>query len=158
MAKQRRDRRTFTEQFKKDLVQQIENGARVSDLAKTHGIQPSQISLWKRKITGKPGKRGRKPGSTNRATVASGSDASTPMGTTTESTAGTAKKATRKRAGRKRGSSKKSSAASAPSAAAPRTTSRASSSGSSNQADVERMIGRLVLENQRLRDQLEGGD
>ena len=156
MAKQRRDRRTFTEQFKKDLVQQIENGARVSDLAKEHGIQPSQISLWKRKIPGKPGKRGRKPGSTNRATAASGSGASTP--TTTESTAGTAKKATRKRAGRKRGSSKKSSAASAPSAAAPRTTSRASSSGSSNQADVERMIGRLVLENQRLRDQLEGGD
>ena len=150
MAKQRRDRRTFTEQFKKDLVQQIENGARVSDLAKEHGIQPSQISLWKRKITGKPGKRGRKPGSTNRATAASGSDASTPMGTT-------AKKSTRKRASRKR-SSKKSSAASAPSAAAPKTTSRASSSGSSSQADIERMIGRLVLENQRLRDRLEGGD
>lgn len=155
MAKQRRDRRTFSEQFKKDLVQQIENGARVSDLAKEHGIQPSQISLWKRKITGKPGKRGRKPGSTNRATAAPASDAATPMGSPSESTTGTTTKSTRKRASRKRGSSRKSSGASA---AAPKTTSRASSSGSGSQADVERMIGRLVLENQRLRDQLEGGD
>ena len=134
MAKQRRDRRTFTEEFKKDLVQQIENGARVSDLAKEHNIQPSQISLWKRKVTGKPGRRGRKPGSTNRATTTSGAESAS------------ATTGTRKRASRKRGGARKSSgAASSAASSAPKAAPRAASGSNSSQADVERMIGRLVL-------------
>ncbi len=71
MAKKRRERRTFTEEFKKDIVDQVLAGARVTDLAEEHNIQASQISMWKRKITGKPGKRGRKPGSKNRQGAAS---------------------------------------------------------------------------------------
>lgn len=63
--KQRRDRRTFTDEFKKDVVKRAQSGERVTDLAEKFDIQASQISMWKRQITGKPGRRGRRPGSTN---------------------------------------------------------------------------------------------
>lgn len=137
MAKKRRERRTFSEEFKKELVQKIENGERVSDLAKEHNIQPSQISMWKRKITGKPGKRGRKPGSKNRTTAASSSKK---RGRSATKSSGSGSSA---------GSAARSSASSSPAAPS------VSSSKGGNQADVERMIGRLVLENQRLRDELD---
>ena len=68
--KQRRDRRTFTEEFKQDVVNRAVNGERVTDLAEKFDIQASQISMWKRQITGKPGKRGRKPGKAKAAAAA----------------------------------------------------------------------------------------
>lgn len=68
--KQRRDRRTFTDEFKKDVVKRAQSGERVTDLAEKFDIQASQISMWKRQITGKPGRRGRRPGSANAATAA----------------------------------------------------------------------------------------
>ncbi len=69
MAK--RQRRSFSDKFKRDLIAQITGGARVTDLAKKHKIQASQISMWKRKYgAGKasaPAKRGRPAGSTKKA-------------------------------------------------------------------------------------------
>ena len=46
MAK--RQRRSFSDKFKRDLIAQITGGARVTDLAKKHKIQASQISMWKK--------------------------------------------------------------------------------------------------------------
>lgn len=76
MAK-RRERRSFSDKFKRDLIAQIEDGtARVTDLAKKHKIQASQISMWKSKYGSGSSKasggkkRGRPAGSTNRTAAA----------------------------------------------------------------------------------------
>lgn len=122
MAKKRRERRTFTEKFKKEIVDRVVAGERVTDLAEKYNIQASQISMWKRKITGKPGKRGRKPGSKNRpGTAAPGAAAP---------------------------------ATSTPSAAAPRAAASSAPTVSKNDAyikELEDTVGRLTIENLRLR-------
>lgn len=52
MAKKRRARRTFDEAFKQQLLDEIAGGKKLIDVAKEHGLQPSQISLWKKSLGG----------------------------------------------------------------------------------------------------------
>ena len=123
MAKKRRERRTFTEEFKKEIVDKVMAGERVTDLAEKHNIQASQISMWKRKITGKPGKRGRKPGSKNtstRSAAASGQKKAAPKAAASGSSSSEAK--------------------------APGVTKK-----DAYIQELEEMVGRLTIENLRLR-------
>ncbi len=75
MAKKRRPRRTFDEDFKKQLLDEIAGGRKLIDVAKEQGLQPSQISLWK-KTLGSSSKKKRKAGAAKKAT--STAAASTP--------------------------------------------------------------------------------
>lgn len=52
MAKKKRDRRLFTDEFKQQLIAEIDGGKKLIDVAKEHGLQPSQLSLWKKKYGG----------------------------------------------------------------------------------------------------------
>lgn len=67
MAKKRRPRRTFDEDFKKQLLDEIAGGRKLIDVAKEQGLQPSQISLWK-KTLGSSSKKKRKVGTAKKAT------------------------------------------------------------------------------------------
>lgn len=48
MAK--RERRAFTEEFKNQIMGEIQGGRKLIEVAAEHKIQPSQISQWKRKM------------------------------------------------------------------------------------------------------------
>lgn len=66
MAKKRRARRTFDEAFKQQLLDEIAGGKKLIDVAKEHGLQPSQISLWKKSLGGGT-KKAKKAASSKRA-------------------------------------------------------------------------------------------
>lgn len=123
MAKQKRDRRSFTEEFKQQLLAEIEGGKKLIDVAKEHGLQPSQLSLWRKKGGG--GRAAKKAAKAVRAT---------------------APKAAAKRTA-------PAAAEAAPTPAPARTATVASVD--TGIADLERMIGQLVIENDRLRRELE---
>lgn len=136
MAKQKRDRRSFTEEFKQQLLAEIEGGRKLIDVAKENGLQPSQLSLWRKKQGG-----GR---SAKKAAKAARPDAP---------------KAAAKR-------SASPAAASAPAEAAPSSSAPASTpapapraeNGSQKEAgigELEHMIVKLVIENDRLRREIE---
>lgn len=135
MAKQKRDRRSFTEEFKQQLLAEIEGGRKLIDVAKENGLQPSQLSLWRKKQGG-----GR---SAKKAAKAARPDAP---------------KAAAKR-------SASPAAASAPAEAAPSSApaptpapaprAENGSQETTGIAELERMIGKLVIENDRLRRELE---
>ena len=67
MAKKRRPRRTFDEDFKQQLLDEIAGGKKLIDVAKEHGLQPSQISLWKKNLGG--GSRKAKKAGRSKATA-----------------------------------------------------------------------------------------
>ena len=135
MAKQKRDRRSFTEEFKQQLLAEIEGGRKLIDVAKEHGLQPSQLSLWRKKQGG-----GR---SAKKAAKAARPDAP---------------KAAAKRSASPAAASAPAEAApsSAPaSTPAPAPRAENGSQGMTGIAELERMIGKLVIENDRLRRELE---
>lgn len=135
MAKQKRDRRSFTEEFKQQLLAEIEGGRKLIDVAKEHGLQPSQLSLWRKKQGG-----GR---SAKKAAKAARPDAP---------------KAAAKRSASPAAASAPAEAApsSAPaSTPAPAPRAENGSQGLTGFAELERMIGKLVIENDRLRRELE---
>jgi len=75
MAKKRRDRRSFSEEFKQQLIDEIKGGRKLIDVAEEHGLQPSQLSLWKKKLGAASGKakkatRGRSAGKAKAAAPA----------------------------------------------------------------------------------------
>ncbi len=134
MAKAKRKRRTFTLEEKQNILAEIEAGNKLVDVAKKYEMQPAQLSQWKakygkgstRKSSTKGGARtGRKAKAA--PTQAAAAPASTPAGNGSKA-----------RASRPVSSSRSASAA-----------------GSASIADLERMIGRLTVENALLRQQLE---
>lgn len=131
MAKKKRDRRSFTEEFKQQLIAEIEGGKKLIDVAKEHGLQPSQLSLWRKKQTGgRPAKK---------AAKAIRSDAP--------------------KAAAKRTAPQAAVAAPAPAESAPAPAVAPVvgdyTSHSTGLAELERMIGHLVIENDRLRREIE---
>lgn len=131
MAKEggkRRDRRNFTEDFKKQVVEEINAGKKVIDAAQEYDISASQLSQW-RKRYGSAKKSRREESSTNGTSAQS---ASSGASQSSEGRSGT---------GTGRGSSSRRSSSSA--------------SSSPDIAEFERVIGQLTIENMRLRNELD---
>ena len=127
MAKQKRQRRTFTLEDKQKILAEVEAGNKLVDVAKKYKMQPAQLSQWKSKY----GAGGGSSSSSKKKAPAKGA----------------------KRGGRK----KATTSAPAPAATAGRPATRVAASSNSNItiAELERMIGRLTVENAMLRRQLE---
>jgi len=69
MAKKRR-RRNFTAEQKQAIVNRILKGERLVDVARDQKIQPSQLSQWKRQLTGGGSRRRGRAGRSTGASAA----------------------------------------------------------------------------------------
>ena len=119
-----RERRTFTEEFKQDLMTQLKGGRKLIDLAAEHKIQPSQISQWKRKMG-----EGKAAGKKAKASTTSAESPNVMK------TASSPQPAQRKASTRTSGNDSRST-------------------GASTIDELERMIGQLSVENARLKREL----
>ncbi len=50
-----RSRRTFTREFKVNLLRELENGKSTAEISRRHSIHPSLISKWRREYRDDPG-------------------------------------------------------------------------------------------------------
>lgn len=133
MAKKRRDRRSFSDEYKQQLIDEINSGKKLIDVAEEHGLQPSQLSLWKKKL---------------------GAGSSAPKKAAPRAKSSGKSKAAKSTAPK----SETAPATAAPAAAAPAASASVAprpAASSSSIAELERVIGQLTVENMRLRSQLE---
>ena len=136
MAKAKRKRRTFTLEEKQSILSEVEAGNKLVDVAKKYEMQPAQLSQWKSKY----GKGGAKKGTKASGRKAKSAESKKPAASASRASAS---RTSTPRTAANPAASRKS--------AAPRATTISGVSV----AELERMIGRLTVENIMLRRQLE---